>query len=91
MSARCRSCGRPFLPRAAHHRLCLRCYRDARDRRLQAEAYTIGYHDARGDDLDPDLLARLVKFCHPDHNVDRFDEANAITVRLLELRQKAAA
>lgn len=38
--------------------------------------------------IDPDLLRKLIGFCHPDKNTDRDEEATELTRLLLALRPK---
>ena len=42
----------------------------------------------RTSDVDPDVLRRLISFCHPDKNTERQEEATELTKLLLALRPK---
>lgn len=37
---------------------------------------------------DDELLKKLIRFCHPDRNQDRQEEAGELTKELLDLRKK---
>ena len=41
----------------------------------------------KADSLDKELLKRLLKFCHPDKNPERSEEAGELTRILLGLRR----
>lgn len=43
---------------------------------------------AQRHNVDPETLRKLIKFCHPDKNMDRSEEATALTKLLLTLRPK---
>ena len=80
-------------------RRCWNCWRDQKDREAHDEAWSEGFDEgyAAGrrssspPSLEGGLLGDLIALCHPDrHPVERFDLANAVTARLLELRERAA-
>jgi hypothetical protein len=98
---RCQACHEPFAGEH-WQRLCWPCWRERQDREQHADSYARGYDDgyaagyrracqdqpvAQQSSLDTELIAAAIRLCHPDsHPPERFDLANRITARLLELR-----
>lgn len=104
MTRRCAECGAPFTGER-WQRLCWTCWREQRDEKALKAAwergydhgYAHGYRDGSADQpralagVARDLLDQAVRLTHPDrHPAERAAEANAVTARLLELRERAA-
>jgi hypothetical protein len=96
----CTTCAQPFSPAKHYHVQCLPCWRRERDAEAQAgawsEGYRAGYAAGRLEavprspsaTIEPGLVIEIVKLTHPDkHPPERFAEANAVTARLLALRE----
>jgi hypothetical protein len=93
----CIDCGCQFEAKGTWMRLCWDCWRDRKDRDLEAAAYSRGYVAGLRDghsqparsghgQLDSGLLRALVLLCHPDrHPPERFELANRATATLLGL------
>jgi hypothetical protein len=94
----CRDCGTRFVGEA-WQRLCWSCWRETKDEQAQESSYDEGYaagffagrRTAAAPSLDPALIERAIRLCHPDrHPTERAAEANAVTAQLLALRELAA-
>jgi hypothetical protein len=97
----CSTCGASFTPRREYYHQCWSCWRaeNVSGRRTSddwlagyAAGIAAGRLEPRTPPLDAALIMRLVRLCHPDkHPPDRFAECNAVTARLLALREGRAA
>lgn len=105
MARQCPDCGASFDPRGSWQRLCWGCWRAAKDRDLEEDAYqrgyTAGYRAGAASSArrsfnalanERDFVLELVLLCHPDrHPPERFELANSTTARLLDLLKEAKA
>lgn len=98
MTRRCRDCGSRFVGES-WQRLCWACWREQKDEQGREDVYDRGFaagfaagrRTAAAPSLDPALIARAIRLCHPDrHPAERAAEANAVTAQLLALRVLAA-
>lgn len=98
MTGRCPECGAQFERRADWQRLCWECWRAKKDREVSATAWERGYDAGftdglaagrRGPRESADFIRTAVLLCHPDrHPPERFEIANQITARLLEMLEQ---
>jgi hypothetical protein len=95
----CVDCGQAFVAKGSWMRRCWSCWREQKDEEQRSEAwdegYDAGYAAGQRTSLAPalegDLLRDAIVLCHPDrHPPDRFELANTVTAKLLELRERSA-
>jgi hypothetical protein len=87
----CRDCRNTFAGEAWMTR-CKTCFIEMKRREESGsdvrDAYRDGYRDGVGSTLDGDLVRDLIALCHPDRHPGRFELANCVTARLVQMRDQ---